>query len=214
MIIYTILTPMSDISTYYGGSVLAMAGKGCVAIVSDYRLGNSSITVSKSFKRIFQITNKIVLGLTMFLPDAQFFLKKIEKHVALFKLAEGREIEPEEFSSLVSALLYSNRKSPLNFSPIIAGINSENKPYVCNLDVIGCKTEPGNFVAEGTASDNLMGLCEALYREGMESEDLFETSVQAFLNAIDRDALSGWGAECLILSADKCITRSIKGRCD
>lgn len=205
---------MSDVESFYGGSILAMAGNGCVSIVSDYRLGNSSITTSKSFRRVFKITDRIVLGLAFFIPDAQHLLRKIEKHVSLFKLAEGRDIEPKECANLVSAILYSYRRSPLYTTPVIAGIDSENRPYVCDMDSLGCKTEPGNFVAEGTASTNLIGLCEALYREGMDEEDLFTTSIQTFLNAVDRNALSGWGAECIILSPGKCVVRSVKGRCD
>lgn len=205
---------MSDVGSFYGGSILAMTGKNCVSIVSDYRLGNSSITVSKSFRRVFKITDRILLGLCHFLPDGQHLLKKVEKHVSLFKLAEGRDIEPEEFANLLSALLYSNRSSPLYTTPVVAGLTSKGEPYVCDMDSLGAKSEPEGFVADGSAGNNLMGLCEALYRENMDEEDLFTTSIQAFLNAVDRDALSGWGAECVILSPGKCVTRSVKGRCD
>lgn len=205
---------MSDIETYYGGSILAMAGKDCVTIVSDYRLGSGAITVSKSFKRVFQITNRIYVGLPVFIPDAQMLLKKIKKHVSLFKLTEGREIEPKECASLISAILYSYRRSPLYTSPIVVGLDSQNRTYICGMDCLGCKSEPGTFVAEGTASQNLMGMCEVLHRENMDEEDLFITGVQAFLNSVDRDAQSGWGAECIILSPGKITVRSVKGRCD
>ena len=36
-------------------------------------------------------------------------------------------------------------------------------------------------------------MCESLYQEDMEPDDLFEVISQALLNAQDRDALSGWG---------------------
>ncbi|KAM0681504.1 proteasome core particle subunit beta 3 [Glugoides intestinalis] len=205
---------MQNPETFYGGSVLAMAGKDCVCVVSDFRLGAGPITTSKSFQRVFRITDRIVVGLPIFVPDAQMLLNKVKKHVALFKLTEGREIEPEECANLISAILYSYRKAPLYTSPIVAGLDSEKKAYICEMDCLGCKTEPGSFVAEGTASKNLMGMCEVLYRDDMDEEDLFTTGVQAFLNAVDRDAQSGWGAECIILTSEKCIVRSVKGRCD
>lgn len=205
---------MSDIENYYGGTILAMLGKGCVSIVYDYRLGNGMITVSKNVRRVFQITPRICVGLTAFIPDCQYLLKKIEKHVSLFKLDEGRDIEPQECANLISALLYANRRSPLMTSPIVVGLDSQSNTYVCEMDCLGCKTEPQSFVAEGTAGTNLMGICEILYRENMDEEDLFTTSVQAFLNAVDRDALSGWGAECIILTPEKKVVRSVRGRCD
>lgn len=205
---------MSDVESFYGGSIMAMAGNGCVSIISDYRLGNGPITTSKNFRRVFMITDRIALGLCYFVPDAQFLLKKVEKHVSLFRLTEGREIEPKECANLVSAILYSHRESPLYTSPVIAGIDSENNTYVCDMDSLGCKKEPGNFVAEGSAASNLQGLCESLHRENMDEEELFTVSAQAFLNAIDRDALSGWGAECILISPKRRIVRSVKGRCD
>lgn len=45
-------------------------------------------------------------------------------------------------------------------------------------------------------------------------EDLFETISQALLNAVDRDALSGWGAHVYIVEKDKVTKRLLKGRQD
>ncbi len=48
-----------------------------------------------------------------------------------------------------------------------------------------------------------------------EPEDLFETISQTLLNAVDRDAFSGWGAivhGCR--TPDKILTRTLKGRMD
>jgi 20S proteasome subunit beta 3 len=45
-------------------------------------------------------------------------------------------------------------------------------------------------------------------------EELFETISQAFLNAVDRDALSGWGAYVYIIEKDKVTRRLLKGRQD
>lgn len=46
------------------------------------------------------------------------------------------------------------------------------------------------------------------------AEDLFETISQALLNAVDRDALSGWGAHVYIIEKDKVTKRLLKGRQD
>lgn len=205
---------MADIETHYGGSIVALAGKNCISIVSDFRLGAGFITTSKAFTRLHQVTPRCFVGLPLFIPDCQHLLGKIKKYVALFRLDEGREIEPQELANLVSYLLYAQRRSPLYTSPIVAGLSSAGVPYVCGMDCLGCKTEPGSFVAAGTAQENLMGLCEVLFQENMDPEELFTASVQAFLNAADRDALTGWGAQCVIITPDKLITRRIKGRCD
>lgn len=45
-------------------------------------------------------------------------------------------------------------------------------------------------------------------------DELFETISQALLNAVDRDALSGWGANVYIIEKDKVTKRLLKGRQD
>lgn len=47
-----------------------------------------------------------------------------------------------------------------------------------------------------------------------EPEDLFETISQALLSAVDRDALSGWGAHVYIIEKNKVTKRLLKGRQD
>ena len=77
---------------------------------------------------------------------------------------------------------------------------------------IGCITTPKDFAVAGTAADKLYGVAEGLWEPDLvglssstkaqllqEPEDLFETISQTLLNAVDRDALSGWGAVVYIM---------------
>ena len=42
-----------SITTYNGGLVIAMKGKGCVAIAADRRLGVKASTLAMDFQKIF-----------------------------------------------------------------------------------------------------------------------------------------------------------------
>lgn len=44
---------------------------------------------------------------------------------------EGRPITPAALAGLLSTLLYSRRGSPFFVEPIIAGLDSGGKPYLC-----------------------------------------------------------------------------------
>ena len=68
------------------------------------------------------------------------------------------------------------------------------KPFIAATDLIGCLNFAKDFVVAGTASDKLFGVAEGLWEPDLEPEDLFETISQTLLNAVDRDAYSGWGA--------------------
>jgi|NorSeaMetagenome_1021524.scaffolds.fasta_scaffold43995_3 20S proteasome alpha/beta subunit len=60
----------------------------------------------------------------------------------------------------------------------------------------------------------LMGMCESMWKPGLEPEELFETVSQCLLAGADRDCLSGWGATVYIICPDKVITRTLRGRMD
>lgn len=53
---------------------------------------------------------------------------------------------------------------------------------------------PDDFVVAGTCSEQLYGMCEALWEPDLAPNELFESISQALINACDRDAISGWGA--------------------
>jgi 20S proteasome subunit beta 3 len=87
------------------------------------------------------------------------------------------------------------RFGPYFVEPVIAGLDPKTfEPYVCSMDLIGCINEPEDFVVAGTCTEQLYGVCEAMWEPDLEPEDLFETISQALTNALDRDAMSGWGA--------------------
>ena len=53
-----------------------------------------------------------------------------------------------------------------------------------------------------------------LCRKDLEPEDLFEVVSQALLSAVDRDAMSGWGAVVHVVTADRIETRRLQARMD
>jgi 20S proteasome subunit beta 3 len=56
---------------YNGGSVVAMLGKDCLAIASDKRLGSNMITISNNFPKLFEISQKMILGVSGLATDVQ-----------------------------------------------------------------------------------------------------------------------------------------------
>ena len=47
---------LQSIMQYNGGSVIAMVGKDCVAIASDLRLGQQSLSLSSNFQKVRRFT--------------------------------------------------------------------------------------------------------------------------------------------------------------
>ncbi|KAG0175268.1 proteasome core particle subunit beta 3 [Apophysomyces sp. BC1015] len=203
-----------SIMEYNGGSVVAMVGKDCVAIAADKRLGQQFMTVATEFQKIFQASEKSFIGLPGLATDVLTLSERFRFKVNMYKMREERDIEPKTLAHVVSSTLYERRFGPYFVEPVIAGLDKDNKPFICSMDLIGCINFAKDFVVSGTAGPNLYGMCESLWEPDLEPEDLFETISQALLNAQDRDALSGWGAVVHIITPKEIITRSLKTRQD
>ena len=61
-------------------------------------------------------------------------------------------------SYLLSVNNFSLTFAETNQFQIIAGLDPITKQvYICSMDLIGCKTEPKDFVAAGTCEEQLLG---------------------------------------------------------
>uniref|UniRef100_A0A2N9ELG2 Proteasome subunit beta n=1 Tax=Fagus sylvatica TaxID=28930 RepID=A0A2N9ELG2_FAGSY len=180
-----------------------MVGKNCFAIASDRRLGVQLQTIATDFQRIYKVHDRLFLG----------YQRLVFRH-KLYQLREERDMKPETFASLVSAILYEKRFGPYFCQPVIAGLGDEDKPFICTMDSIGAKELAKDFVVAGTASESLYGACEAMFKPDMESEELFEVISQALLSSVDRDCLSGWGGHVYVVTPTEVKERILKGRMD
>lgn len=202
---------------YNGGSVIAMVGKDCVAIASDLRFGNQALGIASNFQRIFPVTDRTYVGLAGLGTDVTTLRERFRYRVNMYTIKEERDIEPQTFAHLVSSTLYEHRFGPYFVEPVIAGLentSSGSKPFIAAADLIGCLNFAKDFVVAGTASSKLYGLAEGLWEPDLGPEDLFEAISQTLLNGVDRDAFSGWGAVVHVITKDRVVTRTLKGRMD
>jgi len=201
---------------YNGGVVLAMVGKNCVAIGSDKRFGIQAQTIGMNFPKIYKVHDQLFFGLAGLATDNQTFSEKVKFRTNLYKLREEREIKPSTFANMVSGMLYEKRFGPWFIEPVIAGLEGpDSKPFICATDLIGAALFAKDFVLAGsTANEQLFGMCESLWKPDMEPDQLFEVTSHCLLSAMDRDALSGWGAVVHVITKDKIVTKNLKTRQD
>jgi len=191
-----------------------MAGKECVAIAADRRLGVQLQTVSCEATRLFQMNDRLFLGLTGLMTDIDSLHNLFNFKLNLYTMREGRQIKPKTFSNLVASTLYEKRFGPYFSEPVIAGLNADNTPFLCAMDLLGAPAKADDFVVSGTCSESLFGTCETFFRPGMNPDELFETISQALLSALDRDSISGWGAIVHVITPEGTTTRTLKARMD
>jgi len=204
---------MGDPSSMNGGAVVAMTGHECVAIASDLRFGMDLKTIGVEFEKVFQMGDNLFMGLGGFITDIQTVKEKVLFRKNLYEQREGRKMTPKVFENMLSNMLYEHRFGPYFVGTITAGLETlqsgEVRPHICGTDLIGATEHPQDFVTAGPASDQLMGICEALWQPKMSPDDLFECVSQSILNAVDRDGKSGWGAVVYIIEKEKVTKKFI-----
>lgn len=203
-----------SIMSYNGSAIIAMAGKNCVAICSDLRLGAQAQTLATDFQKTFQIHDRMFVGLSGLATDMQTLHQRFKFRHNMYVLREERNMRVATFANMVSAMLYEKRFGPYYCEPIIAGLEEDGTPFITGMDLLGAMAPSADFVVAGNNTESLFGTCESFWRADMEPEELFETISQCLMAGIGRDCLSGWGAQVHIITMDKVISRTLKGRMD
>eukprot|EP00557_Chaetoceros_sp_GSL56_P000462 CAMPEP_0176487538 /NCGR_PEP_ID=MMETSP0200_2-20121128/6196_1 /TAXON_ID=947934 /ORGANISM="Chaetoceros sp., Strain GSL56" /LENGTH=298 /DNA_ID=CAMNT_0017884395 /DNA_START=50 /DNA_END=946 /DNA_ORIENTATION=- len=139
-------------------------------------------------------------------------------------------VTPKSASCLMSHLLYQRRNAPYYVESIVVGLeeikttssdddddnsNKDNtnketssiryKPFLCAQDVIGAQSKSHAFVCSGVAKKSLYGCAESLWRPNLSPEELVQVCGKAFLSALERDCLSGYGAVLYLMEGGKGI---------
>jgi 20S proteasome alpha/beta subunit len=96
----------------------------------------------------------------------------------------------------------------------VLGRRLRYRPYLCCMDMIGAKSESEAFACAGTASKSLYGTAEALWEPDLSPDELVSICTNAFLSALERDCLSGYGATVYLLTPEGITEYDISGRSD
>mmetsp|Transcript_15538 Transcript_15538/g.37178 ORF Transcript_15538/g.37178 Transcript_15538/m.37178 type:complete len:314 (-) Transcript_15538:50-991(-) len=246
--------------TLNGGSILAMAGKGCVVVAVDKRFGSGPQTIHPSNPRHVLAPNpSLLVAFTGLDGDVRSLSEELSVQISakigrvagfsfededeeededagvveadadedesMFQspsspLSSSRRISPRSMAALTSRILYGRRQSPYFVEPIVAGLEQERvglrdhhqsgappvvpryRPFLCSHDVIGAQSKSHSFVCSGAASKSMHGTAEALWQPDLEPEELVRVCGRAFLSALERDCLSGYGAIVYLIVAN------------
>ena len=226
-----------------GGSILAMAGENCVAVVIDKRFGSGPQMINISPRTVLTPHSRVMIGLVGLEGDVQSLSHDLSTHISA-KMGRhlgfdfggtsikesttrtgsgpGSYISAKSASTLLSHLLYTRRNGPYYVEPIVAGLEEvaehhlegincqvktykTYKPFLCAQDLIGAQSKSSAFVCSGAASKSLYGCAEALWRPNLKPEELLHICGRAFLSALERDCLSGYGAVLYLMEGGKGI---------
>jgi len=183
--------------------------------------------VNISPRHVFQPHPHVMVAFTGLEGDIQSLKQDLQIQVesktrtTLASSWKKRNISPRAMSSLTSHLLYGRRQAPFYVEPLVVGLETvirEEKmvcvPYLCAQDVIGAQSISRAFVCAGVASNSLYGTAEAAWRPGLSPDELAHVCGNAFLTALERDSLSGYGAMLYLLDENGVVEMELDCRND
>lgn len=188
VVLFLSMLIVAHTNSIHGGTYLAMAGKDSVVLAADSRFSSQqtgTMMVGEHPRPIYRIGSKVLIGCFGLESDMKILMKALRGKL---RGISDDAIQPNNVARLVSTLLY---KLGLILSPIIVGISSEGKPYICCMDGIGAQTVSDKFAVVGTANSALYGLCESLYCPELQPEQLASIAEDCLSTALERDILSG-----------------------
>jgi 20S proteasome subunit beta 3 len=261
--------------TLNGGSILAMAGKNCVAVAVDKRFGRGQSLVAVRNRPVLYFSDATLVAFTGFERDVQSLSLELTAQVARKynrglgfagigrrqNIGRASDVSVKAVAFLTSHILYQRKSAPYYVETLVVGLQPEEgfsldgtcnddnitaeqaegdtaaastirqmeestdtlelliprkryKPYLCSMDVLGAMSTSPAFVCAGTAEQSLYGTAEALWKPNLTPDELLAVCSQAFLSALERDAMSGYGAVVYILTPDGITEYDLLGRSD
>jgi len=190
-----------------GATTVGIVCSEGVVLASEKRVSYGYFVMSKTGKKVFKITDRIGAACAGLVSDMQILIREAGAYASLFKYEAKRPISVRAAAKLVANLLFERRLFPLITQTIIGGVDEEG-PSLYVLDLLG-SVIPDKYAAVGTGAEIAMGVLEAGYRDGMSLEEAKELAVKAMRSAISRDAMSGDGADMLIITKNGVREESI-----
>jgi len=181
-----------------GATTIGVACKDGVVLASERRVSYGYFVMSKSGKKVFQITDSIGAACAGLVADMQVLTKEVAVQLRLYSFERDRLASVKSAAKVMAALLFERRLYPYLAQTIVGGIDEEG-PGLYVLDPLGSVIDD-KFASVGSGSEIAVGVLEAEYKEGMTVEQGKELVKKAARAALARDIGSGNGLDIMTIT--------------
>jgi proteasome beta subunit len=189
-----------------GATVVGLTCNNGVILAAEKRVSWGRMVMSRSGKKVFQITPQMGLAFAGLVSDMQALSREATAYANLYNLENNRPISVKSMAKLISNMLFQRRLMPLLMETIVGGVDDEG-PSLYSMDPVGSLI-PDPFVTAGTGAPIAMGLLEAQYTEEIDVEKGAELALNAIRSAVARDVVSGDGVDILVITSEGIEERS------
>ncbi len=190
----------SDLTPFFGAATVGITFDNGVVIGAEKRVLWGYTVVSKTGKKVFPITDTIIVGSAGVSGDYQMLSSFLTAESSLFELENRRPITVNAAAQLLSNILFSRKYMPYLTQTLIGGVD-QNGSQLYSLDLAGSLIKE-KYAAVGTATSLVLGVLEANYHDNLSKDDAMELAIKAIRSASRRDAMSGDGIDLLVVTPD------------
>jgi 20S proteasome subunit beta 6 len=119
------------------GSVVAVAGDDFAVIASDSRLSDRYTILTREQSKLFQLTDKSVLGSTGCWCDVLTFTRVAAARIKMYYNTHAKPVQTPALAQMIATMLYSKRFFPYYISNIVAGLDAAGAGVVYSYDPVG-----------------------------------------------------------------------------
>ncbi len=181
-----------------GATAVGMIFDGGVVFASEKRIAYGNLLVSKSTKKVFQITPKVGATCAGLVADMQILSLQIAALSRIRAMEIQRDVPPNTVAKMMSNMMYERRFFPLLTQVIVGGVVGE--PSIYTLDPLG-SVLPDRYAAVGTGAEMALGVLDPQFREGMSEDDAVTLAKKSIRSASMRDTASGDGIDVMVVNA-------------
>jgi proteasome beta subunit len=189
-----------DLTPFFGAATVGITFENGVVIGAEKRVLWGYTVVSKTGKKVFPITDKIIVGSAGVSGDYQMLSSFLVAESNLFELENRRSITVNAAAQLLSNILFSRKYMPYLTQTLIGGVDPDGS-HLYSLDLAGSLIEE-TYAAVGTATSLVLGVLEANYRKDLTKEEAVQLAIKAIRSATRRDAMSGDGIDLLVVTPE------------
>jgi proteasome beta subunit len=193
------MSSQTDLTTFFGAATVGITFKNGLVIGAEKRVLWGYTVVSKTGKKVFPITDNIIVGSAGVSGDYQMLSSFLTAESSLFELENRRPITVNAAAQLLSNILFSRKYMPYLTQTLIGGLDQTGS-HLYSLDLSGSLIEE-KYAAVGTATSLVLGVLEANYTEDLSKTEAMELAVKAIRSATRRDAMSGDGIDLLVVTS-------------
>ena len=189
-----------------GATVVGLVCSDGVVLAAEKRVSWGRMVMSRSGRKVFQITPSMGLAFAGLVSDMQALTREATAYANLFRLENNRIITVRAMAKLISNILFQRRLMPLLMETVVGGVDPDG-PAIYTMDPVGSLI-PDKFITAGSGAPIAMGLLEAQYSEDIDVEAGAELALNAIRSAVARDIASGDGVDMLLIRSDGVDERS------